>query len=139
MFLKENRDGSIKKCEYMDDRKQRKKYDNADATSPMVSTDVVLISALIGVYEERDVAVVDIPGAYLIADMGDNILVILLSTMVELMVAADPTLYREYISYRKKGEVLMYVHILKALHGCLKSVLLFMRKWLVTWNHTDSR
>ena len=36
---------------------------NADATSPTVSTEAVLISVVINAYKERDVALVDIPGA----------------------------------------------------------------------------
>ena len=37
-------------------------------------------------------------------------------------------LYREYISYGKKGEALLYVLLQKALYGCLKSALLFYEK-----------
>ena len=47
MFIKEKRDGTIKARGYADGRKQCKKYSNADATSPTVSTEVVLISAVI--------------------------------------------------------------------------------------------
>ena len=47
MFIKEKRDNTIKARGCADGRKQRKKYNNADATSPTVSTEAVLISALI--------------------------------------------------------------------------------------------
>ena len=45
--------------------------------------------------------------------------------MEELMVSADLTLYRKYISYGKRGDALIYVHIQKSLYGCLKSALIF--------------
>ena len=45
------------------------------------STEAVLISAGIDAYKERDVAVVDIPGAYLSADMDDYMFVIFRGTM----------------------------------------------------------
>ena len=38
MFIKENHDGTIKARGCADGRKQREKYNNADATSPTVST-----------------------------------------------------------------------------------------------------
>ena len=71
-------------------------------------------------------AVVEIPGAYLSAYMDDDVFMNLGGTMVELMVASDLTLYRKYISYRKKGEALLYVRVQKALCECLKSALLFL-------------
>ena len=93
--------------------------------SPTVSTEAVLISAVIDAYEEWDMSEVNIPGASLSADMDDDVLMIFRGTMAELMVSADPTLYRKYISYRKKGEALMYVRLQKALNGCLNSELIF--------------
>ena len=81
IFLKDKRDGTIKAQGCADRRKQRKKYDNAEATSPTVSTEAVLISAVIDAYKERDVAVVDISGAYLSADMDNDMFVIFRGTM----------------------------------------------------------
>ena len=50
----------------------------------------MLIYAVIDAYKERVVAVINIPGAYLSADMKDNVFMILRGTMAELMVAAKP-------------------------------------------------
>ena len=47
----------------------------------MVSTEEVLISAVIDAYKERYVAVVDITGAYLSTDMEDDIFMIFRGTM----------------------------------------------------------
>ena len=74
-----------------------------------------MISAAINAYEERDVAVVDIPGTYLSADMENDVFMIFRGTMAELLVAADPTIYPKYISYGKKGDSLLYVRVQKAL------------------------
>ena len=95
MFIKENRDGTIKAPGCADGHKQRDKNNNSDTTSPKVSTEAVLVSAVIDAYEERDVAVADIPGAYLSADMDDDVFMNFRGTMAELMVAADPTIYRK--------------------------------------------
>ena len=95
IFIKEKRNDTIKARVFADRGKQRKKYNNIDATSTTVSTEVVLISAVIDAYEERDVAVVDIPGAYLSANMNDDMFLIFRGTMAELMVVDYPTLYRK--------------------------------------------
>ena len=50
----------------MDRHKQRDKYINAEKTSPAVTTEAVLIFTVIDACKEWDVAVVYIPGAYLI-------------------------------------------------------------------------
>ena len=68
-FLKEKYDGIIKAHRCADGRKQREKYDNSNATSPKVSTEAVLIYAVIYAYKERDLVMADIPGAYLSVDM----------------------------------------------------------------------
>ena len=43
------------------------------------------------------------------------------------MVASDPALYQPFMSY-ETGHVVLYVHLQKALYGCLKSALLFYEK-----------
>ena len=128
MFFKEECYGTIKARGCVDGCKQRENYNNADATSPTVSTEAVPIFAVINSYEERDVAVVDIQGAHISADLYDDVFMIVRGTMAELIVAADPKLYRKYISYRKKGEALLYVRVQKSLYRCIKSALPFKRE-----------
>ena len=53
-----------------------------------------MLTAKINTLEGRDVAVVDIPGAYLSADMDDEVHVVYIRELSEMMVAADPSLYR---------------------------------------------
>ena len=71
MFLKEKRDGPVKGIAVADGRKQRKNTKKGDAASPTVALEAVLLTAVIEAMEHRDVAVTDIPGAYLSADMDD--------------------------------------------------------------------
>ena len=68
--------------------------------------------------------VVDIPGAYLSADMGDEVRVVFRGTLVEMMVAADTELYRPFLSYNI-GKAVLYVRLQNSFYGCLKSALLF--------------
>ena len=72
-------------------------------------------------------ALLDIPGAYLSADMDDEMHVMFVGTLAELVVVADPAPYRPFVSY-KNGQAVLYVRLQKALYGCLKSALLFYGK-----------
>ena len=69
-----------------------------------------MIKATINALEVRDAAVVDIPGSYLSADMDDEVHVVLRGTLAELMVAANPELYRPFVSYETRQAVL-YVQL----------------------------
>ena len=50
---------------------QRSRYEKGEATSPTVSTDAVLITSAIDAHEGRDVAVIDLPGVFLHAEMDE--------------------------------------------------------------------
>ena len=52
-----------------------------------------MITATINTLEGRDVAVVVIPGAYLITYMDDEVHVFFRGTLTKMMVAVDPVLY----------------------------------------------
>jgi hypothetical protein len=64
MFLKLKRDGKIKGRTVAGGNKQRDYISKEDASSPTVATDSVLLSCIIDAEEHRDVAVVDIPNAF---------------------------------------------------------------------------
>jgi hypothetical protein len=90
MFLKEKRDGSIKGRACADGRKQREESTKSDATSPTVALESVLITATIDAHEGRKVAIVDVPGEYLTADMDEKVFMCLRGCLAELMVKTAP-------------------------------------------------
>ena len=57
-----------------------------------------------------------------------HIIMLLRGKMVELLVKLQPELYRKYVITSKNGEPMLYVKLLKALYGLLKSALLFYKK-----------
>ena len=83
-----------------------------------------MLTATIDALEGRDVAVVDIPGAYLSAEMDDEVHVMFRGALEEMMVMADPALYQPFVSY-ETGKPFLYFRLQKSLYGCLKSSLLF--------------
>ena len=106
MFLKEKRDGSIKGRGVPDGRKKWEKIEPKDATSSKISTEAVMLIETIRLLEGRNVAIVDTPGAYLNADMNEEVHVVFRGTLSELMVAEDLELYQPFISYEMGKAVL---------------------------------
>jgi hypothetical protein len=132
MFLKEKRDGTIKGRACADGRKKRENAVLGAATSPTVAVESLMITATIEAHEGRDVAVVDVPGAFLAADMDEYVLMTIKGRLAELMVKADPNIYRKYITLDAYNQPILYVKLQKALYGCLISALLFYEKLVGT-------
>ena len=122
MFLKQknNPDGSIHKLKGRlvagGDQQDKSLYE--DLSSPTVSTSAVFTLLAVAAYEERRVAVIDISGAYLNADMSLEVPVHMRldCTMTDLILDIDPK-YSKYTDAR--GGVT--VHLEEALYGCVKS------------------
>jgi hypothetical protein len=121
MFLKEKKNGSIKGRGCADGRKQRETTTKEEASAPTVAIE--------------SVATVDIPGAFMHADMDEIVHVRLRGKMAELIAALDPKLYRKHIQ-TVKGKPVLYAKLRKALYGTLRAALLFwqlLSKTLVSW------
>ena len=85
-----------------------------------------MISCTIDAKEGRNVASVDIPGAFMQANMDEAVHVQLKGTMAELLIKMDPKLYRKYVR-KKRGNTVLYVELLKALYKTLRAALLFWK------------
>ncbi len=122
-MVKEKRCGKIKGRTVADGRPQRELYTKEETTSPTVSTDALMLSLLIDASERRDVATADVAGAYLHADMDDFTLLRVEGTEVDILcnVCED---YKKYVCY-ENGKKVLYLMLLKALYGCVKSALLW--------------
>jgi hypothetical protein len=126
MFLKEKRNGTVKGRGCADGRKQREGTKKEDASAPTVAIESLMLSCTIDAMEGRDVATVDIPGAFMQADMDETVHIKLEGTMAELFARLDPKLYRKYIR-TEGGKTVLYVELLKALYGTIRAALLFWR------------
>jgi hypothetical protein len=83
-----------------------------------VSTDALLLPLMIDAKENRDVATADVAGAYLHAEMDGASAGIMCDVFKG---------YRQFVCY-ENGKKVMNVRLLKALYGCVKSVLLWYNK-----------
>ena len=125
-FIKEKRCGKIKgrSCA---NGSQQKKYLKEDESysSPTCQLESHTSTLVIDAYEKRDVAIFDIPGAYLHAETPKDkkMIMIFRNEAVDILCQENP----EFQQYAKvvKGKKVLYVEILQAIYGCIESALLW--------------
>ena len=113
--------------------KQRGHIEKTDATSPTAALESVLLTSTIDAKEGCDVAIIDIPNAFVttrIENKKDIVIVRLRGKLAELMVATVPEIYNNYVSVNRKGELVLYVEYLNALCVIIKAALLFYIKFV---------
>jgi hypothetical protein len=116
MFLKQKRCSKIKGRGCSDGRKQRAYTAREDTASPTVATESVFLTMVIDALELRDVAVLNIPGALMQADMDELVHVWFTGKMVDLLMEIDQNMYGPCI-VKEGEETVMYVKLIKALYG----------------------
>ena len=127
-LIKEKKGGKVKGRTCANGSRERKflKYDESVA-SPTVSTEGMFGTFMIDAYEGRVVGISNIPGAYLHAEMEHSddrrVILVLRDEFVDLMCQANP----KYLDYVKvvKGRKVLYLKVLRALYGCIRSALLW--------------
>jgi hypothetical protein len=97
-----------------------------------VSLEAMMMPCAIDAREGRHVAVTDIPGAFLHADMEEDGHMLLEGTIAKLIVKLDPSLYRKYIWEYRNYKPMLYVKLRKALYWTPQVALIFWRLLLDT-------
>jgi hypothetical protein len=111
MVLKQEQTGQIKGRGCADGRQQRIYSHKEDASSPTIMIESVMLTSVIDAFEEHEIATVDIPGAFLQADMDEIEYVRMTDTMVDILSSID-TKYDDYTTQEGKKKVL-YVNCIK--------------------------
>jgi hypothetical protein len=78
----------------------------------------VILTSTIEASEKRDIATVDIPGAFLQADMDIIVHMKITGTMVDILVQLQPSKYKKFVLMENEKNVL-YLQLKKALYGTL--------------------
>jgi hypothetical protein len=129
-LIKEKRTGQIKGRTVADGSVQRSLYDKADTASPTIATDALMLSIIVDAYEGRDVATADIAGAYLKAYMKDFVLMKFSGPTVKVLCELNPK-HKPFVVL-ENGQEVIYVRLIKALYGCVKSALLWYELFSTT-------
>ena len=124
-LIKEQRCRKIKGRTCADGRPQRAYTPREEASSPTIALESLMATLLIDTHEERDVAIFDVPGAYLHAKLPEDKFVLLQieGPFVDIMCEVNPE-YKEDVMFEGTKKVL-YVQILQALYGMIESALLW--------------
>ena len=134
IFMVEKRDGRIKSRACANGSKQRAWMQKEEASSPTVRTESLMLSCTIDAMEHRSVGTTDIPNAFIqtenvkLADDHGMDIIKIRGILVEMLVAIAPNTYGPWVTY-ERGEPVLYLELLKAIYGMLKSALLFYRKF----------
>jgi hypothetical protein len=141
MFLKQKRNGNIKGRTVAGVNKQRDYISNEDASSPTVATEAVLLSCIIEAEEGRDVAVVDIPNAFVqtrVENEKDMGFIKIYGVLVDILVEIAPDVYKSYVSRDKKGMKQLLVQCQNVLYGTMVAILLYYRKFVKSLTDSSS-
>ena len=102
------------------------------------------MTAVIDAMENRTVAVVDIPGAFMQADMDPGVYMRIDGAMADLLMEINYDMYHPHM-VKEKGKPVIYVELLKALYGTLRAAHLFwetlsrkLQEWGFMINPYDS-
>jgi hypothetical protein len=111
-LINEKRCGRVKGRTCADGSKQKAYIPREEATPPTVSMEALTASLVIDAHEKRAVAIFDVPGAYLNADMPDNKFVILKleGKFVDIMCDVNPEYLRDI--RLENGKIVLYLRIL---------------------------
>ena len=105
------------------DGQDKRLYDNL--SSPTVSQETIMMVLAIAAIEKRTVTTIDITGAYLECDIGDDDEVIMTIDpfLATLLSQVDPS-----VEQKKDEKGVVYVKLKKALYGCIQSAKLWYDK-----------
>ena len=92
--------------------KQRGTIDKVAAHSPTAALESVMLTAAIDAAEGRDVAIVDIPNAFVqtkLEDETDMAIMIMRGRLAELLVQVAPEIYSKFVTINKSGQTVLFV------------------------------
>ena len=99
MFLKQRRCRKIKGRGCKDGKNYCEYLTKDDTSVPTVATEALFLRFLINTMEHREVATVDIPGAFIQADIeSETVYMKMEGKMVDILTKFDSKMYHKYIT-----------------------------------------
>jgi hypothetical protein len=104
-------------------------------SSPTVTAEAVMLTCVIDAQEDRDVAVVDIPNAFVQTvvskeDADHRVIVHIRGPLVDILVSIAPDVYGLYVSTTKTEQKVLIVECLNAVYGTMVAALLYYKKFV---------
>jgi hypothetical protein len=133
IFVKRKLDGILKAQQVAGENKQQGYITKEDTSSPTVSLEAVLLTCIVDANKNRDIAIVDIPNAFvqtIVEDEKDKALIHIHGPLVDILVSIAPNVYGLCITAGKKGKKQLLVLCLTALYGTMVASLLYYKKFV---------
>ena len=133
IFVEKKRDGVLKARTVAGGNKQRGYILKEDASSPTVSSEAVMLTCVIDAKEKREVAIVDVPNAFVqtvVEDEKDRAFIRIRGPLVDILTNIAPDVYGEYVTIGKNGDKVLLVQCLNALYGTMVASLLYYKKFV---------
>jgi hypothetical protein len=108
IFVKQKRNGLIKAQKVIGGNKKCDYITKEDVSSPTVTAEAVMLTCVIDVQDDRDIAVVDIPNAFVqtVVDEEDAHHCMIVRTrelLVNILVSPAPNVHGPYVSTNTSG------------------------------------
>ena len=96
--------------------------------SPVASTDAIFTTFMIDAFEEREVGVFDISGAFLHPEMpkkdeDEHVLMRFIGGAIDILIEINPE-YAECV-IEENGQRVLYVEVLRSIYGCIEAAMLW--------------
>jgi hypothetical protein len=132
MFVVKKRDGVTKARMVAGGNLQRGHVTKEESSSPTVSTESVLLTSIVDAQEGQEVAVIDMPNAFIqtrVQDAKDRVIIRITGVIVDWLVKAAPNVYASYVATNKRGEKSLLVECYNAIYGTMVAGLLYYCKF----------
>jgi hypothetical protein len=133
MFIGQKRTGETKARMVAGGNMQRGHVTKEELSSPTVSIKAVLLTFIVDARKGRDVAVVDIPNAFIqtkVDDAKDHVIVWITGVIVDWLVKVVPKVYAAYVATNSKGLNSLLIECYNSIYGTMVAGLLYYRKFL---------
>jgi hypothetical protein len=135
IFVERKQDGLLKAQQVAGGNKQKGYITKDDASSPTVSSEGVMLTCVFYATKKRDVAVVDIPNAFIqtvVEDEQDRAFICIHGPLFDILRSIAPDVYGPYAMVGKKGKKQLLVQCLTALYGTMMRLLLYYKKFVMS-------
>jgi hypothetical protein len=132
MFIVRKQSGETKARLVGSGNKQRDYLSKEDSSSPTAATELVLLTSIVDAAENRDVAIVDIPNAFIqtwVENEKGHVIIRIRGVVVDWLVAIAPKVYSQYVTVGKKGDKQLLVECKNAIYRTMVTALLYYCKF----------
>jgi hypothetical protein len=133
IFVDRKQDGLLKAQQVAGGNKQQEYIIKEDESSPTVSSEAAMLTCVIDATKKWDVAVVEIPNAFIqtvVEGEKDRAFISIRGPLVDKLGSIAPDVYGPYVTIGKKGEKQLLDQCLTALYGTMVALLLYYKKFV---------